>query len=76
MRIRRSLIDLDDLTAEELGLYLRTDAEFEATPPGRLLDGHRRASTCSSSRARARSRRSISRELRLGANVVNLAPKA
>jgi len=39
LRTRRSLIDLDDLSGEELGYIFERTREFEADAPGRLLDG-------------------------------------
>ena len=39
MRIRRSLIDLDDLTAEEIAQVFEQTAAFERTAPGRRLAG-------------------------------------
>jgi aspartate carbamoyltransferase catalytic subunit len=39
LRTRRSIIDLDDLTASEIEYIFRRTAEFEAHRPGRLLDG-------------------------------------
>lgn len=39
MRTRRSLIDLDDLTAPEIEFIFERTAEFEREKPPRLLDG-------------------------------------
>lgn len=39
MRTRRSLLDLDDLSAEELRYIFERTQEFEANTPGKLLDG-------------------------------------
>jgi aspartate carbamoyltransferase catalytic subunit len=38
LRTRRSLIDLDDLTAPEIDYIFRRTAEFEKRRPGKLLD--------------------------------------
>lgn len=38
MRTRRSLIDLDDLTGAEIGYLFDRTAEFESSPPARLLE--------------------------------------
>ncbi len=39
LRTRRSLIDLDDLTADEIEYIFQRTEEFERERPGRLLDG-------------------------------------
>ncbi|HEY8296569.1 MAG TPA: aspartate carbamoyltransferase catalytic subunit [Candidatus Baltobacteraceae bacterium] len=39
MRTRRSLIDLDDLTASEIDYIFERTTEFEKRRPGKLLDG-------------------------------------
>jgi aspartate carbamoyltransferase catalytic subunit len=74
MRIRRSLIDLDDLTAEEIAQVFEQTAAFEQTPPGRRLAGK----TCVNMFFEESTRTFTSfnmAELRLGADVVNLAPR-
>lgn len=74
MRIRRSLIDLDDLTAEELARIFERTAEFERTPPGPKLAG----SACVNMFFEESTRTFTSfnmAELRLGGDVVNLAPR-
>jgi aspartate carbamoyltransferase catalytic subunit len=74
MRIRRSLIDLDDLTAEELAAIFGRTAAFERSAPGPKLGGH----TCVNMFFEESTRTFTSfnmAELRLGANVVNLAPR-
>jgi aspartate carbamoyltransferase catalytic subunit len=74
MRIRRSLIDLDDLTAEELAYIFERTKEFEQTPPGPRLSGK----TCVNMFFEESTRTFTSfnmAELRLGADVVNLAPR-
>ncbi len=75
MRIRRSLIDLDDLTAEELAYIFERTAEFEQTPPGRLLDGIACVNMFFEQSTRTFTSFNLA-ELRLGADVVNLAPKS
>lgn len=74
MRIRRSLIDLDDLTAEEIAMVFERTAEFEQNAPGRRLAGQ----TCVNMFFEESTRTFTSfnmAELRLGADVVNLAPR-
>jgi aspartate carbamoyltransferase catalytic subunit len=74
MRIRRSLIDLDDLTAEEIAQVFEQTAAFEQTAPGRRLAGK----TCVNMFFEESTRTFTSfnmAELRLGADVVNLAPR-
>jgi aspartate carbamoyltransferase catalytic subunit len=74
MRIRRSLIDLDDLTGEEIAAIFEQTAKFEATAPGRRLAGK----TCVNMFFEDSTRTFTSfnmAELRLGADVVNLAPR-
>lgn len=74
MRIRRSLIDLDDLTAEELTHIFERTGEFERTPPGPLLDGTGCVNMFFEESTRTFTSFNLA-ELRLGADVVNLAPK-
>src|SRR5580698_7842318 len=74
MRIRRSLIDLDDLTAEEIAQVFEQTAAFEQTAPGRRLAGK----TCVNLFFEESTRTFTSfnmAELRLGADVVNLSPR-
>jgi aspartate carbamoyltransferase catalytic subunit len=74
MRIRRSLIDLDDLTAEEIAQVFEQTAAFERTAPGPRLAGK----TCVNMFFEESTRTFTSfnmAELRLGADVVNLAPR-
>jgi aspartate carbamoyltransferase catalytic subunit len=74
MRIRRSLIDLDDLTAEEIAQVFQQTAAFEENAPGRRLAGK----TCVNMFFEESTRTFTSfnmAELRLGADVVNLAPR-
>jgi aspartate carbamoyltransferase catalytic subunit len=74
VRIRRSLIDLDDLTAEELTYIFDRTAEFEQTPPGPLLAGKACVNMFFEESTRTFTSFNLA-ELRLGAHVVNLAPK-
>jgi aspartate carbamoyltransferase catalytic subunit len=74
MRIRRSLIDLDDLTAEEIAQIFEQTAAFERAEPGRRLAGR----TCVNMFFEESTRTYTSfnmAELRLGADVVNLVPR-
>jgi len=73
MRIRRSLIDLDDLSAEELDQVFERTAQFERTPPGRLLEGTSCVNMFFEESTRTFTSFNVA-ELRLGADVVNLAP--
>ncbi len=75
MRIRRSLIDLDDLTAEELALVFERTAEFERKEPGPLLAGKACANMFFEQSTRTFASFNLA-EMRLGAYVVNLAPKS
>jgi aspartate carbamoyltransferase catalytic subunit len=74
VRIRRSLIDLDDLTAEELEYVFVRTAEFERAAPGPLLKGVACVNMFFEDSTRTFTSFNIA-ELRLGADVVNLAPK-
>jgi aspartate carbamoyltransferase catalytic subunit len=74
MRIRRSLIDLDDLSAEELAAIFERTAEFERNPPGPLLAGKACVNMFFEESTRTFTSFNIA-ELQLGANVVNLVPK-
>ncbi len=74
MRIRRSLIDLDDLTAEELAYIFERTAAFERTPPGPLLAGVACVNMFFEKSTRTFTSFDLA-ELRLGADVVNLAPQ-
>jgi aspartate carbamoyltransferase catalytic subunit len=73
VRIRRSLIDLDDLTGEELAHIFERTAQFERTMPGRLLLGTSCVNMFFEESTRTFTSFNIA-ELRLGADVVNLAP--
>ena len=75
MRIRRSLIDLDDLSAEELAHIFERTAEFERKAPGPLLAGQACVNMFFEESTRTFTSFNLA-ELRLGADVVNLAPAA
>lgn len=74
MRIRRSLIDLDDLTAEELAFVFARTAEFERNQPGPLLAGKACSNMFFEDSTRTYASFNLA-EMRLGAYVVNLTPK-
>jgi aspartate carbamoyltransferase catalytic subunit len=74
MRIRRSLIDLDDLTADELTYVFERTAQFERAAPGPLLAGKACVNMFFEESTRTFTSFHLA-ELQLGANVVNLAPK-
>ncbi len=72
--MRRSLIDLDDLSAHEIEyLFARTTA-FEREAPPKLLDGVACVNMFFEQSTRTYTSFNLA-ELRLGAPVVNLAPK-
>ncbi|HEX3369050.1 MAG TPA: aspartate carbamoyltransferase catalytic subunit [Candidatus Cybelea sp.] len=74
MRIRRSLLDLDDLTAEELAYIFDRTTQFEQTPPGPRLTGKACVNMFFEGSTRTFTSFNLA-ELRLGADVVNLAPR-
>jgi aspartate carbamoyltransferase catalytic subunit len=74
MRIRRSLIDLDDLTAEELARIFERTAEFERMPPGPRLAGRACVNMFFEESTRTFTSFNMA-ELRLGGDVVNLVPR-
>ncbi len=74
MRIRRSLIDLDDLTAEEIAYIFERIAQFEAVAPGPRLAGKTVVNMFFEESTRTFTSFNMA-ELRLGADVVNLAPR-
>jgi aspartate carbamoyltransferase catalytic subunit len=74
LRIRRSLIDLDDLSAGELAYVFERTAAFEATPPGPLLAGRACANMFFEQSTRTFASFNLA-QLRLSADVVNLSPK-
>lgn len=73
MRIRRSLIDLDDLTAEELSYVFERTAQFERSAPGPLLAGTACVNMFFEESTRTFTSFNLA-QLRLGADVINLAP--
>ena len=75
MRIRRSLIDLDDLNADELAYIFERTAQFEREPPGPLLERIACVNMFFEESTRTFASFNLA-ELRLGADVVNLAPKS
>ncbi len=74
MRIRHSLIDLTDLDPDNLRYVFERTAEFERTPPGRLLDRVACVNTFFEESTRTFTSFNLA-ELRLGADVVNLSPR-
>jgi len=75
MRIRRSLIDLDDLTADELTYIFERTALFERTPPGPLLKGKACVNMFFEESTRTFASFNLA-QIRLGADIINLAPKS
>lgn len=74
MRIRRSLIDLGDLDAEELAYVFERTAAFEKRQPGKLLSGVACVNMFFEQSTRTFTSFNLA-QMRLGADVVNLAPK-
>lgn len=74
MRIRRSLIDLDDLTAEELAYIFKRTAAFERAAPGPLLAGTACVNMFFEQSTRTFTSFNLA-QLRLAAYVINLTPK-
>lgn len=74
MRMRRSLIDLDDLTSDELEQIFHRACSFERVAPGRLLEGVDAVNLFFEQSTRTFTSFNLA-QLRLGANVVNLSPK-
>jgi aspartate carbamoyltransferase catalytic subunit len=74
LRIRRSLIDLDDLAADELTYIFTRTAALEKSSPERLLAGVACANMFFEQSTRTFASFNLA-ELRLGAEVVNLSPK-
>lgn len=74
MRTRRSLIDLDDLTADELVCILERAQAFERSTPRRALAGVACVNMFFEQSTRTYASFNLA-ELRLGADVVNLSPK-
>jgi aspartate carbamoyltransferase catalytic subunit len=73
VRIRRSLIDLDDLSPEELARIFERTAEFERAQPGPLLAGKACVNMFFEQSTRTYTSFNLA-EMRLGADVINLAP--
>ena len=73
MRTRRSLIDLDDLSAEEIEIIFEQTRSFEAHAPGRLLEGVDAVNVFFEQSTRTFTSFNLA-QMRLGANVVNLSP--
>ena len=74
MRARRSLIDLDDLSSAEIDWIFDRTHEFEAQAPGALLAGVDAINLFFEQSTRTFTSFNLAL-MRLGANVVNLAPK-
>jgi aspartate carbamoyltransferase catalytic subunit len=74
LRMRRSLLDLDDLSGEEIRYIFDRTQEFERKPPGRLLEGYAFVNMFFEQSTRTYTSFNLA-ELRLGADVVNLSPR-
>jgi aspartate carbamoyltransferase catalytic subunit len=74
LRTRRSLIDLDDLTASEMTYIFERTADFERDEPGRLLDGLACVNMFFENSTRTMTSFALA-EQRLGSHVVTLWPK-
>ena len=74
MRIRRSLLDLDDLDADELAYVFERTQSFEREPPGHLLRGIVCVNVFFEPSTRTFTSFNLA-QLRLGADVVNLSPR-
>lgn len=74
MRIRRSLLDLDDLDADELAYLFERTGAFERKAPGPLLAGTACVNVFFEQSTRTFTSFNLA-QLRLGADVVNLSPK-
>lgn len=74
MRTRRSVIDLDDLTASEIEYIFERTADFERDEPGRLMDGMPCVNMFFENSTRTMTSFTLA-EQRLGANVITLWPK-
>ena len=73
MRTRRSLIDLNDLSGEEIRHIFDRTREFEVDPPGRLLDGVAVVNLFFENSTRTLTSFNLA-QMRLGAYAVNLSP--
>jgi aspartate carbamoyltransferase catalytic subunit len=74
MRTRRSLIDLDDLSAEEIESIFEQTSDFEGRAPEKLLEGVDVVNLFFEQSTRTFTSFNLA-QMRLGANVVNLSPK-
>jgi aspartate carbamoyltransferase catalytic subunit len=74
MRTRRSLIDLDDLSGDEIEAIFEQTRAFEGHAPGRLLEGVDAVNLFFEQSTRTFTSFNLA-QMRLGANVVNLSPK-
>lgn len=74
MRTRRSLIDLDDLSADELAYIFERTSAFEAKTPDPTLTGVACVNMFFEESTRTFASFNLA-QLRLGAQVVNLSPK-
>jgi aspartate carbamoyltransferase catalytic subunit len=74
LRTRRSLIDLDDLTASEIDYIFERTADFERTRPGRLLDGIACVNMFFEHSTRTMTSFTLA-EQRLGGDVITVWPK-
>ena len=74
MRTRRSLIDLDDLTASEMIYIFERTADFEREEPGPLLEGVACVNMFFENSTRTMTSFTLA-EQRLGGNVITLWPK-
>ncbi len=74
MRTRRSLIDLDDLNADEIEYLFARTRQFESQPPGHLLEGVACANMFFEQSTRTYTSFALAQQ-RLGAYSITLAPK-
>ena len=74
MRTRRSLIDLDDLSADDLSAIFERTRAFEKRPPPETLKGVACVNMFFEQSTRTFASFNLA-QLRLGAHVVNLSPK-
>jgi aspartate carbamoyltransferase catalytic subunit len=74
LRTRRSLIDLDDLTADEIEYIFERTSEFERERPGRLLDGIACVNMFFEQSTRTMTSFTLAQQ-RLGADVITIWPK-
>ena len=74
MRTRRSLIDLDDLTASEIEYIFERTADFERERPSRLLDGVACVNMFFEHSTRTMTSFTLAQQ-RLGADVITIWPR-